>query len=110
MNKDPRLLFNEDESSSVSSKKFKALTLNKKGPCAVTVSDKEPHISAVYCYKTAGYKLKLFIILPGLKNLPSELILLNSFFANQKSGWMTNKLFFSFCIYFVCCISDYRLT
>lgn len=31
MNKDPRLLFNADESSSVSSKKFKVLTLNKIG-------------------------------------------------------------------------------
>ncbi|KAK8881439.1 hypothetical protein M9Y10_004175 [Tritrichomonas musculus] len=102
MNKYPRLLFNTDESSIVSLKKFKALTLNKKGPCTVTVSAKEPHISAVYFFNAAGYKLKPFIILPGLKNLPSELTHLNVFFfASQKSGWITNKLFISFCIYFV---------
>lgn len=109
INKDPRLIFNADESSSVSSKKFKALTLNKKGPCTVSVSAKEPHISAVYCYNAAGFKLRPFI-LPGLKNTPSELTLLSGFFASQKSGWMTNKLFVSFCIYFVCNVNNYRLS
>ena len=104
--KDPRLVFNTDESSSVSSKKFKAITLNEKGPCTVTVSAKELHISAVYCYNAAGFKLKPLIILPGLKNLSSELTLLNGFFASQKSGWMTSKLFVSFCIFFVCNINN----
>lgn len=110
INKDPRLIFNADEPSSVSSKKFKALTLNKKGPCTVSVSAKEPHISAVYCYNEAGFNLRPFIILTGLKNIPSELTLLNGFFASQKSGWMTNKLFVSFCIYFVCNVNNYRLS
>ncbi len=109
-NKDPRLIFNADESSSMSSKKFKALTLNRKNICTVTVSAKEPHISGVFCYNAAGFKLKPMIILPGLKKLPSELTLFNAFFTSQKSGWMTNKLFISFCIYFVCCINEYRLT
>ena len=108
INKDPRLIFNADESSSVSSKKFKALALNKKGPYTVSVSVKEPHISAVYCYNAAGFKLRPFIILPGLKNTPSELTLLSGFFASQKSGWMTNKLFVSFCIYFVCNVNNYH--
>ena len=35
---------------------------------------------------------------------------LRGFFASQKSGWMTNKLFVSFCIYFVCNVNNYRLS
>lgn len=45
----------------------------------LSVSAKEPHISAVYCYNAAGFKLRPFIILPGLKNTPSELTLLSGF-------------------------------
>ena len=110
LNKDPRLVFNADETSSICSKKFKALTLNKKNLCTVSVSGTEPHISAVLCFNAAGYKLKPFIILPELKNIPNELSLMDAFYVSQSSGWMTSKLFVAFCIFFACNISAYRLT
>ena len=82
INKDPRLIFNADESSSMSSRKFKALTLNRKNICTVTVSTIEPHISGVFCYNAAGFKLNPMIILPGLKKLQSKLSLFNAFFTS----------------------------
>ena len=110
LNKDPRLIFNADETSSICSKKFKALTLNKKNLCTVSVSSIEPHISAVLCYNASGYRLKPFVILPKLKNIPPELLMIDAFYASQSSGWMTTHLFTAFCIYFACIMSQYRLT
>lgn len=39
----------------------------------MTVSTKDSHISEVFCYNEAVFKLNPMIIPPGLKKLPSEL-------------------------------------
>lgn len=105
---DKRLIFNCDETSSVSSRKYKALVLGKKDIATTVVSPSEPHISVMICYNAAGYKLNPFIILPNLQNTPDELKDFQAFFASQKSGWMTKHLFSAFALYFVSVITHYR--
>lgn len=87
INTDKKLLFNCDETSSTSSKKkYKSLLLSPKDLATTVVMPSEPHISALFCYNSNGYKLNPFIIIPNLKNLPEELIYLRAFFSSQKSG------------------------
>lgn len=109
-NIDKRLLFNCDETSSASSRKFKSLVLNKKDHGTTVVSPTEPHISVMICYNAAGFKLNPFIILPNLYSIPQELKDLQGFFVSQKNGWMTRNLSSAFSLYFVSTISHYRQT
>lgn len=109
-NIDKRLLFNCDETSSASSRKFISLVLNKKDHGTTVVSPTEPHISVMICYNAAGFKLNPFIILPNLYSIPQELKDLQGFFVSQKNGWMTRNLFSAFSLYFVSTISHYRQT
>lgn len=89
-------------------KKYKSLLLSPKDLATTVVMPSEPHISALFCYNSNGYKLNPFIIIPNLKNLPDELIYFRAFFSSQKSGWMSGKLFASFALYFASCVSVYR--
>lgn len=106
---DPRLIFNADETSSVSSKKFKALILNKKSIAAMSTGPNELHITALLSYNAQGFKLKPYIILSEVKSIPDELKDLDAFFTSQASGWMTSHLFYAFCVFFVGEVNKYRL-
>lgn len=97
---DKRLIFNCDETSSVSSHKYKALVLGKKILQRLLV----------HHYNASRYKLNPFIILPNLQNIPNELTDFQAFFSSQKSGWMTKHLFSAFALYFVSVITLYRQT
>lgn len=102
-------IWNADESSSSSSKKYKVLISNKDSYAVTSVSKHEAHMTGMYCFNAIGVKLDPFIILPNIENLPNECKDLNAFLTSQKSGWMTSKLFTIFCIYFSAKISHYRL-
>ena len=106
---DGRLIFNADETSSITSKKFKAHVLDKSSIAPISVQKHEAHISTMLCYNAFGYRLKPFIIIPTRKNMPDELKNVDAFIASQCSGWMTNKLFTAFVVYFVATMSTYRL-
>ena len=105
----PQLLFNADETTSITTKKFKALTLEKTNLSSITVEKNEPHISSLLCYNAAGFKLKPFIVLPKKKRFPEELATMDCFLASQTAGWMTRQLFSAFAVFFVASISLYRL-
>lgn len=107
---DKRIIFNCDETSSVSSHKYKALVLGKKNIATTVGSPSEPHISVMFCYNASRYKLNPFIILSNLQNIPNELTDFQAFFSSQKSGWMTKPLFSAFALYFVSVITLYRQT
>ena len=106
---DERLIFNADETSSILSKKFKALVLSKKSIGAISVPPNEPHITSMLCYNVKGFKIKPFIILSDLKKIPDESSELDAFFCSQFSGWMTSHLFSAFCVFFVAEVNKYRL-
>ena len=98
--KDWRLIFNCDETSSISSRKYKSLLLSKKNLATAVVAPSEPQISVMICYSASSYKLDPFVILPGLKNLPNELTDFQAFFASQKNKsslsstkWEKERLF-----------------
>lgn len=109
-NTDPRLKFNADETSSICSKKFRALVLNRSNMVTVPVPANEPHISTMLCYNAAGHRLRPFIIIPARKNMPDELKdIEDAFITSQSSGWMTTRLFSAYAVFFVAEINKYRL-
>ena len=105
----PNNIWNADESSSASNRKYKVL-LNDKNDLPLTGKPKiEPHITGMFCFNAVGERLDPFIILPNLVSLPNELKSLTAFFSTQKSGWMTKLLFCAFAIFFVSKVSQYRM-
>ena len=107
--KDPRLLFNVDETSSTSSKKFKVLCAEYGRPITPD-EEHEDHYTGLFPFNAAGDKLKATIIMPGIKNLPDELQSMDCHFFSQASGWMTTHLWGMFCINFSHDVSVYRLS
>lgn len=108
LKRDPHLLWNADETSAASSRKYKVL-INTPNVSPITVMRPlEPHITGIFPYNAAGHQFDPFIILHDLINLPEELKNFNCFFTSQKSGWCTIKIFEIFSIYFANKISVYR--
>ena len=107
--KDPRLLFNADETSSASSKKFKVLC-SALGRPITPDEDHEEHYTGIFPFNAAGEKLKATIIIPGIKNFPDELQGIDCHLFSQANGWMTTYLFGMFCINFSHDVSVYRLS
>lgn len=105
----PQLLFNADETTSITTKKFKALSLKRTNMSTISIPKTEPHVTSLLCYNACGYRLKPFIILPAKKKLPQELHDMNAFFCSQKAGWMSKQLFSAFAIFFATSINLYRL-
>lgn len=107
--KDPRLLFNVDETSSSSTKKFKVLCSEFGRPIAQE-EEHEEHYTGLFPFNAAGDKLKPTIIVPGLKNIPDELQGIDCHLFSQTNGWMTTYLWSMFCIVFSHDISVFRLS
>ena len=110
LNRDPRLIFNMDETMVTSRKKFKVLTRSGKLPLNVSQS-KFPHITACICYSASGHMTVPLLILPNRAKLMDLQEFSNYFhFASTYSGWMNHDIFLIWCILFVSQISVYRLT
>lgn len=105
----PENNWNADESSSVSTKRYKILLTDNHSYAVSSMNKHEMHVTGMYCFNAIGEKIDPFIILPNIENLPIELQNLKAFFCSQRSGWMTSKLFIVFCIYFAAKVSHYRL-
>jgi hypothetical protein len=108
--RDPRLVFNMDETQLSARKRFRVLTGSGHLPL-VKAESKLPHITGVCTISAAGTVFRPIIILKRLKSLKS----LSSFvhlasFASSESGWITGDLFAMFAIDFCAQLSVYRLT
>jgi hypothetical protein len=109
-NRDPRLIWNADETQLNSKKRFKVLCSHGKLPL-VTSQSKFPHLPGVVAISATGQLLKPLIILKSLKKLKS----LSQFsdlcyFSTSLNGWITKELFIYFAFIFVQQISHYRLS
>ena len=70
------------------------------------------HYTTFNCFNADGSKvLKPFIILPNLKKSPKDIEFLKdqAFFVSSPSGWITQKLFTAFAVFFCHEISLFRI-
>ena len=109
LNRDPRLIFNMDETMVSSNKKLKILCPN--GYSGLTVSDHEyPHITACVTIGASGVLMKPFFILPNKKKLNGlEEFQDEAYFASSESGWMNKKVFTHWAMCFLSDILHYKL-
>ncbi len=107
--KDPRLIWNVDETSSASNKKYKVLCQKEMLPLT-EIENLSEHYTGLFPFNASGNKLMPTIILPNICYLPNELKGLQAHFFSQKSGWMTNFLWNAFSIFFSHDISKFRLS
>ena len=110
LDRDPRLIFNMDETMMSSRRKYKVLVKAGKLPL-VTSQTKFPHITSCICFNAAGYKIKPLIILPNKATIKKlERHEEHYHIASTISGWMNRDVFFIWCLLFVCEITLYRLS
>ena len=105
------LLFNADETASTFSEKGKVLVPDGRFPVRYG-STINAHYTTICCFNAAGSKiLPPFIILPKLRKIPDELktFMKQAMFASSPTGWITNKLFVAFAMFFCHHISEFRL-
>ena len=110
LKRDPRLIFNMDETMVSSRKRFKVLCT--KGHVPLSTADQIfPHITACVTISTGGKVLKPMFILPNKKTL-GELKELDglAYFVSSNSGWINRDLFTYWGLTFLSEISLYRLT
>ena len=73
-----------------------------------------PRVTAMCCANCVGDKLPLYIILPYLKKLPSEMTEFSensqAYFSSSPSGWETRDTFLWFAIIFINWLSSFKLT
>lgn len=107
---DKRLLWNADEASACSTRKYKVL-LGEGTKFPISPFDKHTEkISTMYSINANGDKMDPFIILPDLEKVPDDLVDFDDcVFCTQKNGWMTSKLFYVFCVYFTANIQALRI-
>ena len=108
-NRDPRLIFNADETQLDTKKKFKVIVERGKIPLK-TVLSKLPHITAMITICGNGTSFKPLIILPKLKSLKGlEELCDFCFFSTSQTGWMNKNLFLVYSIIFCHQLSQYRM-
>lgn len=109
LERDPRLIWNMDETMVSSNKKFKVLI--RKGHLPITMSPgKLPHVTACISINGDGGKLKPLVILPNKATLKGLEDFTNYFyFASSNSGWMNKDIFLMFSLIFVSEMQHYRL-
>ena len=108
LKRDPRLIFNMDETMVSSRKRFKVLCT--KGHVPLSTADQIfPHITACVTVSAGGKVLKPLFILPNKKTL-GELEQFEglAYFASSNSGWINRDLFTYWGLTFLSEISDYR--
>ena len=110
MEKDPRLLFNMDETNLNSNKFFKVLRTIDHLPLTIGLN-KLPHLTGMITISAAGHVMKPVVILPKLKKIKSLLDFEDHcYFVTSSTGWVTKDLFFVFCTYFCAELSHYRMS
>jgi hypothetical protein len=108
--RDPRLVFNMDETQLSARKRFRVLTDLGHLPL-VKAESKLPHITGVCTISAAGTVFRPIIILKRLKSLKSLSAFVHlASFASSASGWITGDLFAMFAIDFCAQLSVYRLS
>ena len=110
LQRDPRLIFNMDETMVSSNKKFKVLATKNHVPLS-TSPQTHPHITACITIGAAGYVMKPMFIIPNKKTLKGlEQFIGSAYFASSKSGWMNKTLFTYWSFLFIAEMSIYRLS
>ena len=109
LQRDPRLIFNMDETMVASNRKFKVVVT--KGKTALSEAPQIcPHITACVTIGAAGYVMKPLYIIPNKKTIKGlEIFNGMAYFASTKSGWMNKKIFTYWGLLFLTEISKYRL-
>ena len=107
----PKLLLNCDETASSFNSKGKVIVPDGYFSIRYEI-DVNIHFTSVCAFNADGYHLRPFIILPKLRNFPSDLYPFASqaMFASSNSGWMTKRLFTAFALFFCHEISCYRIS
>ena len=110
LRRDPRLIFNMDETMVSSNRKFKVVVT--KGRSALTESPHIcPHITACITVGAAGYVMKPLYIIPNKKTIKGlDAFNGTAYFASTKSGWMNKEIFTYWGLLFLSEISLYRLS
>jgi hypothetical protein len=108
--RNPRLIFNADETMVSGMKRFRVLAKMGKLPL-VTAEAKLLHLTAMCTISASGTVLKPLIVLPSLKGLKRLAeFLSDAYFATNLTGWMNRDLFIAWSICFSAQLSAYRLT
>jgi hypothetical protein len=107
--RDPRLIFNADETMVSGMKRFRVLAEMGKLPL-VKAETKLPHLTAMCAISASGIAFKPFIVLPNLKGLKKLAEIPDVHFATSLTGWMNRNVFLAWTICFCSELSVYRLT
>ena len=107
----PRLLFNADETNVCLDGRNKVVAANNTYPVA-SPAKLTGHYTLMAAFNAAGDSVKPFIIIPNRLTFPMELanFINDACIASSTSGWMTTKLFTSWCLHFLRFLSTYRPT
>lgn len=109
LNRNPKLIFNMDETLVDSNRKLKEITPEKTIPLTIENS-KYSHITGVVTVCADGFYLDPFIILPNKKTAKNiESFIDNTFVVSTVSGWMNKDCFIIYALYFYAFITHYRM-
>lgn len=109
LNRDPKLIFNMDETMVDSNRKLKVITPEKTIPLTIDNS-KYPHITGVVTVCADGFYLDPFIILLNKKTTKNiESFIENTFVVSTASGLMNKDCFIICALYFYAFITHYRM-
>lgn len=108
LNRDPRLIFNCDETFLNFKKDYRCIACGNKRP--IQESDTATHMTSMICFNPCGDIVKAFIILPKLQSLSPQLHIFshNVTFCSSKKGWITNELWKIWASHFVSWLTHYR--
>ena len=107
----PDLIYNADETASSFNRKGKVIVPNGHFPIRYE-GQVSGHFTSICCFNASGnHVLPPFIILPKLRRIPDDLksFRQQAMFASAPNGWITNKLFIGFVMYFVNLVSQFRV-
>jgi hypothetical protein len=107
--RDPRLIWNADETQLCARKRFKVICRHGELPL-VTAMQQVPHITGLVSISGGGKVLPPIVILKDLQNL-RQLTERESecYFATSLNGWITKDIWVYFAIVFCAQMSEYRL-
>jgi hypothetical protein len=107
--RDPRLVFNMDETQLSAKKRFRVLTVAGKLPL-VKAQSKLPHLTGLCTISASGACFRPIVILKSLQKLKSlEEFQDYTSFATSTNGWITTDLFLMFTIDFCAQLTLYRV-
>ena len=110
LNRDPRLIFNMDETMIDTNRRLKVIAPNQAIPITIE-SQNTPHITGVVTICADGSFLNPFFILPNKKTRKNiENLIDNTFIVSTYSGWMNKDCFVIYVLYFCSYVTHYRLT